>query len=489
MDETAAREVMLVRAVETADAERILWRDEDRAWASAVAAAVVGAGAPAATFVARRAALALERLGPRHPALGRALRATAWRPWVGPVAVAGAFVLGVAADQIGPARRVNLLAFPLLAIVAWNLAVYLAILVRGAAGLLSARARALGPIARGLARIGHAIAPRSLAPGADPLARAVARFLRDWGESSAGLAAARVGTVLHLAAIAFAAGAVAGLYLRGLVLEYRAAWESTFLGAETVHRLLAFALAPASWLTGIAVPDAAAIAALAGGPGANAAPWLHLYAATIGLAVVLPRGLLALGTALAARRLARRFPLALDEPYFQRLARQASDEPTRVAVVPYGRALTAEAALALQSVARRAFGPRAELAIEPGVEWGGEDSLPARPLPAGARAVAIALFNLSATFESENHGAFLAGLRARLGPATPLVAVIDEASLRRRFAQQPARLEARRAAWREALDAARVAGVFIDLGAPDLAAAESALDAAIERGGAAGARA
>jgi hypothetical protein len=489
MDEAAAREVMLVRAVEAADAERAVWRDDDRAWASAAAAAVVGAGAPAATFLARRAALALERLGPRHPALGRALRATAWRPWIGTVAVALAFLLGLAADQIGPAKRVNILAFPMLAIVVWNLAVYLAILLRGAAGLVNARARSLGPIARALARLAHAVGPRPAGAGNDPISSALARFLRDWSETSAGLAAARVGTVLHVAAIAFALGAVAGLYLRGLVLEYRAAWESTFLGAETVHRVLAFVLAPASAVTRIPVPDAEAIAALGGGPGVNAAPWLHLYAATIALFVMLPRGLLALGTWLAARRLERRFPLALDDAYFQRLARQVSDEPARVAVVPYGRELAAQAALALQSIVRRALGPHAEVSIGRGVEWGGEDALPADLVPAGTLAAAMPLFNLSSTFEAENHGAFVAALRARVGAGTPVVALVDETSFRRRFAQQAARLEERRAAWREALAAAGVDALFLDLAEADLAAAESALLAAIERAGAGGRRA
>ncbi len=79
-------------------------------------------------------------------------------------------------------------------------------------------------------------------------------------------------------------------------------------------------LAPASHLTGIAAPD---VAPLRIGPGgdaqASAAPWIHLYATTLALAVLLPRGLLALLAGWRARRLSRRFPLPLDTPYFEAL--------------------------------------------------------------------------------------------------------------------------------------------------------------------------
>ena len=46
-----------------------------------------------------------------------------------------------------------------------------------------------------------------------------------------------------------------------LGLEYRAGWESTFLDAARVRALLGFALAPAAWLTGIALPDVARLEA------------------------------------------------------------------------------------------------------------------------------------------------------------------------------------------------------------------------------------
>ena len=65
---------------------------------------------------------------------------------------------------------------------------------------------------------------------------------REWLTLSAPLMSARVAAILHAAAFAFALGAIASLYLRGIVFDYRAGWESTFLAAGEVHRILALVL-------------------------------------------------------------------------------------------------------------------------------------------------------------------------------------------------------------------------------------------------------
>ena len=59
---------------------------------------------------------------------------------------------------------------------------------------------------------------------------------------------------------------------------------------------------------------------------------------------------------------------------------------------------------------------------------------------------------------------------------TQLSAIIDEASFRVRFAGQTARVDERRAAWRQMLAHHGIAPVFIDLSKPDLPAAEAALN-------------
>ena len=136
--------------------------------------------------------------------------------------------------------------------------------------------------------------------------------------------AARAARVLHVAAALFALGAVAGLYVRGLVFEYRAGWESTFLDAPAVHALLSFFLSPAAQLIGVPFPSVDQIAALRftnGTPGnANAALWIHLYAVTVGAIVIVPRLALALIARWQEQRRSQRFAFDMSEPYFRRLA-------------------------------------------------------------------------------------------------------------------------------------------------------------------------
>ena len=482
MNEAAAREIVLVRAVETADDSHTAWTDADRAWASRAAAEVTGSEAAPTTYLARRASLAIERLRERYPSIRRTLRAVTWRPWVAPALALLAFALGVGTDSLGPSKSVNILAFPLLALLAWNLAVYGAILVRGLWGLVSARGRMLGPVARAVARLGRGV-PREAAARDAPIAAALGTFAADWARAVARLTAARVARSLHFAAFAFALGAIAGLYVRGLVLEYRAGWESTFLDAEAAHRLLAFVLGPASALTGIPIAEPAQLEVLqfGAGTGGNAAPWIHLYAATVALVVLAPRLLLGLGTWLAERRLVARFPIALEEPYFQRLTRQVGREAARIRVIPYSYQLPPQAVIGWQTIAARVFGTTAEVSVAPNVEWGGENELPGELLPAQRLALAAVVFGLAATPESENQGAFVRAVAARAAPGTPVVAVVDESTFRRRFAQLPDRLEERRRAWLDMLEPQGLAPVFVDLEAPDLVAVQADLEAAIGR--------
>jgi len=483
MNESAARRVTLLRAVETTDGTRAIWSDDDRAWATRAAAEITGANAAPDVFVARRAALALERLRTRHPSFARALRALAWRSWIGPVLALIAFVVGVATNYLGPERRVNILAFPLLALLGWNLAVYALIVVRGAWGLAAERGRGLGPLARAVARLGRRLQREPVARDA-PVAMALAMFFGDWARVTAPLTAARVGRSLHFAAFALALGALAGLYVRGLVLEYRAGWESTFLDAGAVHGLLSFVLGPASALTGIPVADVPRLEAIrfgAGGTGENAAPWIHLYAATMAIVILLPRLALGIGTWLAERRRTTRFPIAFDDPYFQRLLRQVRREPARVRIVPYSYQLPPQAVLGLHALATRVFGTHLDLSIAPSIEWGGEDALPDDAVPSGPFALAAIVFTLAATPEPSNHGAFVAAVDAKVDAGTPLAVLVDESGFRRRFAREPARLDERRDAWRETLAAQRVAPVFVDLDSPDLAAAEAQLAGALDR--------
>jgi hypothetical protein len=481
MDESAALEVTAARAVETGERDRVLWTDADREWASRAAATIVGERASAEEFLERRAQLVLERIGTRQPAVTRSVRAIHWRPWVGVVVVLAAFAFGVLVDRIGGGSSINLLAPPVFALVAWNLVVYVWLLVRP----LVLRGGRVGPVRALLIRM--AAVRGSLdggrADGASSPRRSVLTSLpSEWARIAAPLYGARAARVLHLAAAATALGVIAGLYTRGLAFEYRATWESTFLGAEQVHALLSITLAPGSWLTGIPVPDVAAIEAIRAPASENAAMWMHLMAGTVAVVVIIPRLVLALVAGLVERRRAKNVALPLDEPYYRRLVAAWVGEPTRVRVIPYSYTLTPEARAGLEAILARAYG-NAAATIDAPVGWGDDEWLsPATDASgtgsAGAVEIRLPLFNLTATPEEDAHGAFLKQLGAGGGRAAAsgtTVVLVDESAFVVRWGGGDSRREERRAVWRELIEDHGGVPVFVDLADPDLAAAEAQL--------------
>jgi hypothetical protein len=471
MDESSAMAVVAVRAIETAGGARTLWSDADRAWASRAAAEVVGADATPEAFIARRAALALERIGAGHPAVPRALRALRWRPWLGMLVGTLAFALGLFLDQVDSGKRINILAPPVLLLLIWNLVVY-GLLVFGFIVRYGDAATA-GPV-RGL--ITRLATGNARSRGAGGIREAIVAVGADWTRQSAPLYGARAARIMHCAAALLAAGVLAGLYLRGLAFEYQANWESTFLAAPTVRSLVAFAYAPGALLTGLAVPGVDAIAAIRAPAGENAARWLHLMAATVAAVVIVPRLLLAVGAGFAERRRAARFPLALDEPYFRRLLRGYRGGPVRVRVMPCSYTLDQAAITGLEAIVARAFGGSAALLLAPSVAYGSDATGGA---PAAGASVLLALFSATATPEREVHGVFLQALAQQRGEADTLLALVDEGAFVARWGDQPNRRTERRAAWQALADEARVPVVFADLAQPDLAAADTAFDSAL----------
>ncbi len=479
MNEAAARQAVLLQAFETAPDAGARWSAQDGAWASRAALESVPADAPADRFIAERAHHAMQRLAPREAVVADALRRRVWRAawWVG-AAVLG-LLAGVLIDAIGSGQRINLLAPPVWGVVAWNLIVY-AVLVWGAVrGLRSRRGGPPGVLARGLQRLLGLSGARGLADRS-PVFQA---FAAHWVRLSAPLSAARASALLHAAAAALALGLLAGMYLRGLVLDYRAGWESTFLDASQVHAWLSVLLAPALAASGQSLPDVPALQALrfsvdAPRTGAPAALWIHLYALTLAIFVVLPRSALALWSGWRARRLARHFFLPLDDAYFQRLLRHRQGGAVRVQVLPYAQAPGAQAELGLRAVFGRLYGDAAHVHVAPMLAFGSEDEAAAQALVPPGTTLAAALFDLTATPEAENQGRLVELLARQAAPAAVLV-LVDEAAFVRRFGTKSERLPQRRAAWQAFAHGLDTVPVFVDLSAPDLPATEQALQAAL----------
>jgi hypothetical protein len=473
VEENAALDIAAVRAVESAPASPDIWTDADRAWASRAAAEIVGEGSSAEAFLTARARLALDRIAERRAPYPRMVRALRWRPWVGAVIVGAAFLSGIALDQVGGAQKINLLAPPFFFLLVWNLVVY-ALLGIGFV-VRYGEAPAAGPLRRIVTRLA---AGRPASRRREWVA-IVAEFGERWSRQSARLYGARAARVLHVAAAALAIGLICGLYARGIALEYRATWESTFLDAGTVHRLLAATLAPGAAITGMPVPGIAEIEAIRSPASENAGRWLHLIAASVALVVVGPRLLLALWAWLLERHRARHMSLALDEPYFARLLRGFRGGPASVRVVPYSYALPPAESSGLERIVRRVFGANASLTVQAPIAYGAEEALQGGAEAAGSTEV-IVLFNAAATPEREAHGAFLDLLGRHAARGGALVALVDESALRERWGDDPARLRERRAAWNALCEDRRIPCAFAALRETDPGDAAIELERAVE---------
>lgn len=478
LDARTAREVLLLRAYESQnsdDKEHPIWTRADSQWASRVAAETAGPNASAARFIEARAHAAMQRLAPRDEGVRRVLAASAWRwGWVMLSAIA-ALALGAIVYDIGTHQRIDLLSAPVWIVVAWNLLVYLWLAVVGLRSLVVTD-KSGGRLRR---FVGARLATK--VTGLSRRTPALASYAAMWSRASWPMTVARAGVLLHLGAAALALGLVAGMYLRGLVLDYRAGWQSTFLEPASVHRFVSTALAPAARLSGVSVPDEAAITALRVTAGqeaqGDAGTWIHLYAAALAIFVIVPRLLLALGSALRSEWLARRMPLSVDDPYHQRLLQQHLLSASRVRVHPHGSMPDANAALGLQRLITRVFGEKAELHLATAATYGGEDAnIAATALESDT--VKIALFDLSATPEVEAQGRFVTALRDRASRGTTVVMMVDESGFTARFGLGE-RGTQRRAAWESMATQIGVARpVFVNLSMLDVEGAAQALESA-----------
>jgi hypothetical protein len=468
MTETQARQVVLVQAYDAAPGP--LWTAEDAQWATRLANESVPAESPPAAWAAERARHALQRLLPRDPAAARWLDRPVWRwRWLA-VALGLGLAAGLATDLIGRSRHVDVLAPVVWSVVLWNLAIYAVLLLHGL--------RRPTPGSGWLRRMVAGWWQRG-APGQGPLAAAARR----WSEVGDPLLQQRAATLVHAAAACLGLGLLAGLYLRGLVFDYRAAWESTFLEPGIVHAVLGVLMGPAVAVTGLSLPDVEAITAMrltpqSPEPRASAGLWIHLYAATLLLTVVLPRTLLALSTGAAAALRARRVVLPAAVAGLWPLdAGRRGGPPPLVQVLPYAQTPAAQSALGLRQLLASVLGESMVLKMADVTSIGSEDSVVARAGPPGTT-LRVALIDMTATPEAEHHGRLCAAL-SLIDDEAGWLLMVDEAAYRARFGSLPGRLTERRDAWQAFAAAQRVRLAIVNLDQPELPEAAAALRAAL----------
>lgn len=496
MREDALRSVLLVKSIEEADRAGTLIPTADRAAATREASRGARSGGSVQTgeaalpgaaqrMLAARADVLRARVVARHPFVDTVLGLARGPIWAGWLLVVASLLIGFALSALDGARRINILAFPLAGLTAWNLLVYAAVLIgwlRAAGG--ASRRPWLSAL---LARLGPGRLRRLVARSATfdaQLAEALGRFVEEWFHAAHPLLLARATRLFHVCAATVGIGLIAGLYLRGIAFDYHAGWESTFLDAHQVHAVLSTAYAPASALTGIAVPDAPQLESIrfqGGTGGERAARWIHLIASTALLFIVLPRLALAALATLSVWRWSLRAPLppAL-VPYF-RMAFSGVDGVVGrgiVAVVPYAYEPAPEAIARLRTLLPAALGEGLAVDPRPAVPYGDEDDFVANLADRGG-AIAdtlVLLLNLAATPEDENHGRVVAGVRdwlERVRPHAQLLVVLDEAPYRARMASQGGaadRVAQRRATWQSFVADRGIDACFVDLSSEDATA-------------------
>lgn len=485
------RTILLVKSVEDHDPDGAILPPAEREAATRVALRAVPAiddGAEAGherrtwRVLALRAETLLDRLARRHPVVARTLLLESRASQASVFVLLAAFAIGAALSLLDSRVRIEILAFPLLGLVLWNLVTYVALALfalrrrRSGAGAGAGSGRA--PWVAWPARWGWRRAAAMIRESAfyhRPLAGALRGFSDEWWPHAQPLLVRQGRRLFHAAAAVVALGLVAGFYVRGIALEYRAGWESTFLGPAQVQALLHVLYGPASAITGIALPDATGIATLhwrGGEGGGPAAPWIHLMAVTAILYVVLPRLLLAAvawaGLVAAARRLEP--PQALRD--YARAAIGSGDgvmAARAIRVVPYAAEPSPAIVAGLERLLHAAWGPDARIDWTAPVPYGDEDRYATLARPAAD--FEVLLHALASTPEVENHGALLLLAREaqeRGDDAARRIVLVDESALRAALRGDERRLDERRGTWRDFVTRHGVGAVFADLAAaPD----------------------
>jgi hypothetical protein len=449
----ALRTILLIQAIEETDRAGEVIPLADRADASRAAMrdfaklSVAEAAAPltpqSEAFLLRRADRLLARLRVRSPAVMQVLALSGGLTWLGRIVLVLAVAAGVSLSALDGSRRINILAFPLIGLIAWNLIVYILLIVawlrsRGrpaAAGFWSSSVYERWISSRIEALMRHSTRFNV------PLTTGLRRFVSDWGALSQPLLMWRAKRLLHLAAALMAIGLIIGLYVRGIALRYEAGWESTFLGPESAHALVAALYGPASALSGISYGSLDNMRTLrwtAAGGGGEAASWIHLIALTAVLYIVLPRLLAAYLATFGLWRYSRRPPIPPSMlGYARALILSVGSGPrtgpgavSEIAmIIPYAYEPSGETRSGLQSLLAASLGPNLSVVMGDPIRYGDEETLAARMAAVKSSAWTVLLMTLASTPEVENHGALIGGLRDWLvknASAVPLLIVIDE---------------------------------------------------------------
>lgn len=465
MNAVDIRKVLMVQAIEESDEGELLVTAGDKREAATLAGAPLsrrGDESERDHFLVTRAESLISRILTRHPEASPWLEShpTTHFGLITFILAVVAAIAGFLTNELGPEKRINILSFPLLGIILWSLLVYLRELV----GIFPGRnaGKGIGGTGwlGGLLRLRSAPttpAENGETTKASIISGARYQFENRWQRLYSPVTLARVKATLHATAFILAASAIGGMYLKGLANEYRAVWESTFF-TDSAHLrpFLQLVLGPAVSLSGGTLPGLAELDAIhwqAGKgeiSGENAARWIHWYALTIGLFVLIPRALLTVFWHVRSIRLGAKLPfLEISHRYFERLLATSTGTAHRVHVVPYAFEPDSGGKRALIKRLEDQFGQSLDVTWETAITFGDEEDFSFPVLESEGEL--LLLFNFGSTPEVETHLAVYRTLSERASHPLRYV-LLDATAFDRKstsFAEADERREGRENAWKK----------------------------------------
>jgi hypothetical protein len=363
-----------------------------------------------------------------------------------------ALAAGYALSGFGQESEFNLLALPLIGLLLWNAAMVVISLLL--------ELRAAPRLRAGLLEwLAHAVAASSEErfPEGDGLTGSTAdqRFAALVLPAAMTRLRGRLRAWLHLAAAALALGSVGGLYVQGWSREYRAIWESTLLDESSASRFFAGVFGPAARAFNLELPlERLPTMRRSHGSSPEAAPalpWIHLYAGTLVLGVLLPRLALA---GIATWRTGMRTRHSLSHlgwrGYVVRTLRAIEGEQAAVPLLVHAAASSPGHREVWSRGVRERFGGMTRVNVLH-VPPGEEDEFIATWKPDDGRAFLV--FNLATTPEPEVHRHLAAEVRRRLlasGQPADLTVLLDATSIGNRWS--PEKTAGREKLWNSLLE-------------------------------------
>ncbi|HYQ97385.1 MAG TPA: DUF2868 domain-containing protein [Candidatus Nitrosocosmicus sp.] len=334
LTEDAAAKIVLIRSIEECDPRA--FSEELRAQAFVAAQDAE----PGLSSIERYAARLFEHLSPWYQSILQLAKIPG--PWTFPVCFV-AFLLGLATNLLGPAQQIHVIRNPIFVLIAWNLLVFLALFVLFLRRKIKTQqVTNVVPAANTVESLRSSLrnhqskvpwVVKYLLPGVwhffhrmifavheqKNLAQIMRRFSHHWLSVAGALVVSRWRRLLHLGSVFIATGAVAGMYFRGLFQGYRVMWDSTFIvDQESVATFIRVLFGPSLWisnLVGLGLANEISVSRLLTPGGDEADGWIHLFAISVFVAVVLPRLALAAWQSSRLARLSDNIALPLDHYY------------------------------------------------------------------------------------------------------------------------------------------------------------------------------